>query len=187
MLARPIVSLILERGQLHPGRYRRNGRGAHVLRARPARLHRGEHRVADFLCASRQPHAGDRECASSVLLNVVLNLALVRVAGFRGLAAGTAISATVNGAVLLWLLRGRLGGLDGGKNTLAFVKITIASLLMGLAAWGGPSRARDRPDRNRDASACGPRVRVDHDRRWGCWSASRACSTSKSSRRRSPG
>ena len=66
---------------------------------------------------------------------MALNLALVRVAGFRGLAAGTAIAATVNGAVLLWLLRGRLGGLDGGKNTRAFVKITIASLLMGLAAW----------------------------------------------------
>ena len=45
-------------------------------------------------------------------MNVALNLALVRVAGFRGLALGTAIAATLNAALLLWLLRGRIGGLE---------------------------------------------------------------------------
>jgi putative peptidoglycan lipid II flippase len=71
----------------------------------------------------------------SVALNIGLNLALVRVAGFQGLALGTAIAATMNAALLLWMLRGRIGGLDGGRNARAFIKITFASLAMGAAAW----------------------------------------------------
>ena len=38
---------------------------------------------------------------------------LVRVMGYRGLALGTALAAMFNAGALLWLLRGRLGGLDG--------------------------------------------------------------------------
>ena len=68
--------------------------------------------------------------------NVALNLALVRVAGVPGLALGTAVAATLNAGVLLWLLRGRIGGLETRQNARAFVLITIASLLMGAAAWG---------------------------------------------------
>ena len=70
----------------------------------------------------------------SIGVNLALNLALVRVYGFRGLALGTAISAIFNAAVLLWLLRRRLGGLDGRALAVALVKITIASALMGLTA-----------------------------------------------------
>lgn len=71
-----------------------------------------------------------------VLLNLVLNLLLVRVLGYRGLALGTAVAALVNAAVLLWLLRARLGGIDGSRLTTAFTKISVASLIMGVAAWG---------------------------------------------------
>ena len=70
----------------------------------------------------------------SVAVNLGLNLALVRVLGFRGLALGTAIAAIVNAAVLLWLLRGRLGGLDGRRVFTSLAKITLASAAMGLAA-----------------------------------------------------
>jgi putative peptidoglycan lipid II flippase len=73
---------------------------------------------------------------ATVLLNVGLNIALVRVMSFRGLALGTAISAVCNAAILLWVLRGRLGGLDGRRIGLAMGKIGVASALMGLAAWG---------------------------------------------------
>jgi putative peptidoglycan lipid II flippase len=73
--------------------------------------------------------------ALSVAVNVVLNLTLVRVMGVCALAVGTAVAASVNGAVLLWLLHGRLGGLDGRRNARALARITVASLLMGLAAW----------------------------------------------------
>ena len=70
----------------------------------------------------------------SVLVNLALNLALVRWMGYRGLAMGTALAAIFNAGALLWLLRGRIGGLDGRRVGLAFVKILAASVAMGLAA-----------------------------------------------------
>jgi putative peptidoglycan lipid II flippase len=70
----------------------------------------------------------------SVLTNLVLNLILVRVLSFRGLALGTAIAALFNAATLLWLLRDRLRGLDGRAVLVSAVKITAASILMAIAA-----------------------------------------------------
>ena len=72
----------------------------------------------------------------TVLMNVVLNISLVRVMGFTGLALGTAASAIFNAAALLWLLRSRLGGLDERRIAASFVRICAASAFMGLAAWG---------------------------------------------------
>jgi putative peptidoglycan lipid II flippase len=69
------------------------------------------------------------------VVNLVLNLVLVRVMGFRGLALGTAIAAVINAGALLWLLRQRLGGIEGGRVAVAFLKISIASTVMGAAAW----------------------------------------------------
>lgn len=73
--------------------------------------------------------------AATVALNVVLNVMLVRTMGFTGLALGTAVSAIFNATVLLWVLRSRLGGLDGRRIAVSFAKIAAASLVMGLAAW----------------------------------------------------
>jgi putative peptidoglycan lipid II flippase len=71
----------------------------------------------------------------TVLTNLVLNLTLVRVLGFRGLALGTAVAAVFNAGALLWLLRGRLDGLDGRRTVIAFGKILGASIAMGAVAW----------------------------------------------------
>ena len=71
----------------------------------------------------------------TVGVNLVLNLIFVRVLGYGGLALGTALAALFNAGVLLWLLRKRLGGLDEKAVALAFVKITIASIVMGMSAY----------------------------------------------------
>jgi putative peptidoglycan lipid II flippase len=71
---------------------------------------------------------------ASVLVNAVLNIALVRVMGYRGLALGTSIAALVNAAALIILLRRRLGGLEERRVLTSFTKITAASLAMGVAA-----------------------------------------------------
>jgi putative peptidoglycan lipid II flippase len=71
----------------------------------------------------------------SVVVNLALNLGLVRVMGYRGLAFGTALAAIFNAAVLLWLLRRKLGGLDGRQLSIALVKITAASAVMGATAY----------------------------------------------------
>lgn len=72
----------------------------------------------------------------AIATNVTLSLMLVQALGFLGLALGTALAALVNAAVLLVLLHRRLGGLDERRIAVAFLKITLASLVMGLAAWG---------------------------------------------------
>ena len=90
----------------------------------------------------------------SVATNLVLNLALNAVMGFRGLALGTAIAAIVNAVLLLWLLGRRLEGVEGWRVGTAFVKILIASGAMGIAAY--PRRRPGR--RGRVGSWLGARV-----------------------------
>jgi len=73
---------------------------------------------------------------ASVLVNVMLNLALVRVLGYRGLALGTSITALLNASAQLWLLRRRLSGIDGRTIAASFVRVLLASLVMAVMAWG---------------------------------------------------
>jgi putative peptidoglycan lipid II flippase len=73
--------------------------------------------------------------AASVAVNIAINLVLVRSLGHRGLALGTAIAALCNAVILLWLLRKRLGGLDGTRLATTFTKIMLASLVMAGAAY----------------------------------------------------
>ena len=70
----------------------------------------------------------------SVTVNLVLNILLFRIMGFRGLALGTALAALFNAGTLLWLLRGRLGGIEGRRVAIAFLKIAGAAVLMGIVA-----------------------------------------------------
>jgi putative peptidoglycan lipid II flippase len=71
----------------------------------------------------------------SVAINAGLNLWLVRVLGFKGLALGTSIAALFNAVTLFVLLRTRLGGINGGPLFSSFIRIVIAALVMGSAAW----------------------------------------------------
>ena len=72
--------------------------------------------------------------AAAVLVNVVLNVALAGLLGYRGLALGTSIAALFNAAGLLWLLHRRLDGLDDRRILSSFSRIAIASIVMGAAA-----------------------------------------------------
>lgn len=72
---------------------------------------------------------------STVAVNLALSLTLVRVLGFAGLALSTALASLFNATVLVGILRGRLGGIDGRRIGVAFVKIAAATVAMGLAAW----------------------------------------------------
>ncbi len=67
-------------------------------------------------------------------VNVALNLALVRVMGYQGLALGTSIAATFNAMALLLLLRPHIGGLNGARVLGSLVRIALASAAMGAAA-----------------------------------------------------
>jgi putative peptidoglycan lipid II flippase len=134
VLATPIVSLLLERGEFTPNDTLQTA-GALMFYA-PGLLGYSAVKIASptfySLGDSRTPVIVSM---LSVGVNLSVNLALVRVMGFRGLALGTAIAAMVNAGTLLWLLSRRLHGLDSGRIAIAFVKIAIASLAMGAAAY----------------------------------------------------
>ena len=71
----------------------------------------------------------------AILSNLGLNLWLYRAIGYRGLALGTAIAATINAGLLLFLLARRIGGMDGRRVGATLVRILIASAAMGVAAY----------------------------------------------------
>ncbi len=69
-----------------------------------------------------------------IIVNVAASVALVRVIGFQGLALGTSVAAIVNAAALLWMLRRRLGGIEGGRLLATLLKVTLSAVLMAVAA-----------------------------------------------------
>ena len=73
--------------------------------------------------------------AATMLVNVVLNLLLVRIMGHRGLALGLALAALFNGITLIILLRGQLAGLEIPRLKKALVRMLVASASMGGAAY----------------------------------------------------
>ncbi|MEW6733174.1 MAG: murein biosynthesis integral membrane protein MurJ [Acidobacteriota bacterium] len=74
---------------------------------------------------------------SSILLNYVLNWTMINQLGWghRGLALATSIVALVNFVVLFVVLRNKLGELGEQRLLISFIKISLASAIMGLLAW----------------------------------------------------
>ena len=69
----------------------------------------------------------------TVGLNIVLNLVLVRILGYPGLALGTTIAAWLNAGVLLVLLHRRLGGIAARRLADGFWRTCLAAGAMGAA------------------------------------------------------
>jgi putative peptidoglycan lipid II flippase len=68
--------------------------------------------------------------------NVALNLTLYPVLGYRGVALGTSVAATVNFAVLAIAWRRCHGGLGGERVVPHLVRVLAASAVLALVAWG---------------------------------------------------
>jgi putative peptidoglycan lipid II flippase len=71
----------------------------------------------------------------TILANLVLNVSLVGVLGYKGLALGTALAAIVNASLLMFILSRRIGGLEAARVSRSFAKIAVASVLMAVAAY----------------------------------------------------
>ena len=74
--------------------------------------------------------------AASVLVNITLNVTLVQVFGYRGLALGTSVTAIVNASVQLFMLRREIHGIEGARIAASFARVIAASAVMGLVTWG---------------------------------------------------
>jgi len=71
---------------------------------------------------------------AAILVNVSASVLLVRTIGFAGLALGTSLAAIANAALLLWLLRSRLGGLEGRRLVSTLAKIGASAIVMAIVA-----------------------------------------------------
>jgi putative peptidoglycan lipid II flippase len=72
---------------------------------------------------------------ASVVVNAVVSFTAVRVIGFghAGLALSGSVVSTFASVTLLFLLRPKIGGIEGREMLVSFIKILVAASVMGLA------------------------------------------------------
>jgi putative peptidoglycan lipid II flippase len=71
----------------------------------------------------------------AVSVNIILNLALMKPMGFRGLATAASVSAMVNLFLLLVVLDRRIGPLNRKDIWETFFKILSSAIFMGIVLW----------------------------------------------------
>jgi putative peptidoglycan lipid II flippase len=71
-----------------------------------------------------------------VAINIILNIVLSRFLGIGGLAFATSIAGVVSAILMFVTLRKKLGPFGLKEIIRSFLKISIASVLMGLIAYG---------------------------------------------------
>jgi len=142
VLAQPIVQLLFERGRFLPADtaataaalrlYAVGLAGYSAVRiASPTFYAIGESRVPAIVSGV------------AIVVNVSASVLLVRAIGFAGLALGTSLAAIANAALLLWLLRRRLGGLDERRLLSTLAKVVASAIAMAIVA-GALQRVTDR-------------------------------------------
>jgi putative peptidoglycan lipid II flippase len=130
VLGAPIVRVIFERGAFTPDDTRATAAALqfYAIGLVGYSVVRITSPVFYALGRSRTPVAVS---VATVLLNAALNLALVRLMGYRGLALGTSLAALANAGLLTYLLQRHLDGLEFGTLISSFVRIALASAVMG--------------------------------------------------------
>jgi putative peptidoglycan lipid II flippase len=134
LLARPIIAVIFERGEFMPSDtiataaalqfYAIGLVGYSVVRIiSPTFYALGRSRIPVMVSAG------------SVFANVALNVTLVKLMGYRGLALGTSITAIVNASIQLLWLRHEIHGLQGSRLAVSLARIIAATAVMGAATW----------------------------------------------------
>lgn len=132
-LSSPIVELIFERGAFDSASTRATALA--LLCYAPGLIGYSAVKIASpTFYAMNDARTPVLVSLATIILNVVLNVTLVRVMSFQGLALGTAIAALFNAGMLLFLLSRRTNGIEESRVLRAFVKILVASVAMGAAA-----------------------------------------------------
>ena len=72
---------------------------------------------------------------ASVIVNIALNVTLVRYMGYRGLALGTSLTAILNALLQLFLLRREIHGIGGSRIAASFARVVAAATAMGVVTW----------------------------------------------------
>ena len=72
----------------------------------------------------------------AVAVNIIFNIILSRFMGIGGLALATSISGILSASMMFVTLRRKIGGFGLREISVSFIKISIASVLMGFIALG---------------------------------------------------
>jgi putative peptidoglycan lipid II flippase len=134
VLAKPIVSVIFERGRFTAADTEATAAalqfyaiglvGYSIVRI-----------VSPTFYALRRSRLPVFASVGSVMVNVILNVWLVGLLGFRGLALGTSLTALMNAVVQLWMLRREIHGIEGRRIVNSLARVVVASLVMTAAVW----------------------------------------------------
>jgi putative peptidoglycan lipid II flippase len=134
-LATPIIELLVEYGKVTPDAT--HGMAVALLCYAPGLVgYSAVKLLSPTFYSLRDSRTPVLVSLLSIAVNVTLNLTLVRVMGFGGLALGTGLAALVNATMLFVLLRKRLDGIEGQRIATALSKILVASIVMAAVAWG---------------------------------------------------
>jgi len=134
-LAHPLVRVLFQRGEFTP---EATVAVAAVLRAYTL----GLGAIAVYYMMTRAFYALEEMVtpvkvgAGMVLLNGVLAYLLMRPLGAPGIALATSTVNLCSTTLLLWLLRRRIGGFEGGRIAATTVRAGAAAALAGIAAAG---------------------------------------------------
>jgi putative peptidoglycan lipid II flippase len=134
VLARPIISMIYEHGRFQPEDTAATAQ-ALVFYALGLYAYSGVKVFAPAFYAldeARVPVVGS---VLGMASNVVLNVTLWPVLGFRGVALGTSLAAGVNFLVLAVAWRRRHGGLGGVGIAAQLGRVLAATAVLGFVAW----------------------------------------------------
>ncbi|HXX81256.1 MAG TPA: murein biosynthesis integral membrane protein MurJ [Thermodesulfovibrionales bacterium] len=73
--------------------------------------------------------------AAAVVTNIIVSLLLMNPLKHSGLAFANAIASSINFVLLFYFLRRRLGRIDTRRILKSFIKICVASAVMGVLGW----------------------------------------------------
>ena len=131
LLRRPVIVAVLQRGAFTAETTLRTARAV-LAYSTAIWAYCAVHMLTRAFYSIRQPGTPAKVAASMVGLNLALNLTLVWPLGEAGLAAATALCATVQMAVLYWMLARRVPLVGTGAVWITALKTVIATACMSV-------------------------------------------------------
>ena len=135
VLAKPIVRVLFERGEFTAARSTPMTVDAMVYYAIGLFAYGGVKAVVQAFYSMKDTVTPMKISIATVILNVVLNVILMRPFGLKGLAVSTSISSIVSFVLLTAILKRKMGDIRGGEIWVATFKILAASAAMGVVMY----------------------------------------------------
>jgi len=136
VLATPITRLLFERGEFNPNDTLRTSEclfmySLGLLSTNLSQL------VTRAFYSMKRAKLPAIISGVSLAVGIILNLLLIKPLQHRGIAFATSVSTTLGFILLMFYLRRTIGTLGIRKNLAEYIKIIVASIIMGIVIWGG--------------------------------------------------